>query len=693
MPSNLRSVLSAITCLLFMSVGTITSFAQTFTGSPGLVPPDGTPALLPVDVQGLPNVMNKDFGLLRLCINATHTWMEDLNIVLVAPDGQKIQIVTSVGYDQDGFANTCFDPKSSTSIGMGSYPFTGSFLPMGTMQNFNNGKNPNGTWYLKVSDNYPGADDGEITSWSIEFGPDAVGPIIFSGSKLPLVCFETEGKTIVSDPQVLVKMKIISDSTGALNYPNGLPNVYNGFTNIRIRGQSSQSFPKKSYGIETADEVGNDTSFTILGMPSESDWVLNASFSDKTLLRNVLAHDLFNKMGHYSSRKRFVEVFIDEEYQGTYILLEKIKRDKNRVNVKKLKSTDVSGKNVTGGYILKVDKGDDGGWTSTRESVKPNTHCYYQYVYPKLSDIQPEQQTYIQAFIDSLEEALYSPDFRNSAGKHYTDYLDLSSFIDNFIMNELSRNIDGYRLSTYFHKAHIQDGNKLKAGPMWDFDLSFRNSDFCNGALIEGWSFAEECDFDYFPPPMFMFNMMNDSIFWKEVRCRWNDLRDGLLTSDSLNYTIDTWVTELNGAVDRNFERWPILGNYVWPNPWPIAQNYPEEIEQLKTWIAGRLLWMDENLPYKDEYCGTTSTISISQASVQLTPSPATNNLTIRFGDIRFANRPEMKIINTYGQVVKNIYFDKEKQMTIDISGLVAGFYSIILNDEAKTVKSFLKIN
>ena len=127
MPSNLRSVLSAITCLLFMSVGTITSFAQTFTGSPGLVPPDGTPALLPVDVQGLPNVMNKDFGLLRLCINATHTWMEDLNIVLVAPDGQKIQIVTSVGYDQDGFANTCFDPKSSTSIGMGSYPFTGSF--------------------------------------------------------------------------------------------------------------------------------------------------------------------------------------------------------------------------------------------------------------------------------------------------------------------------------------------------------------------------------------------------------------------------------------------------------------------------------------------------------------------------------------------------------------------------------------
>lgn len=679
--------------LALIICGANLSIAQKFTGNPGIVPPDGTPALLEVNVQGITPMLDKDFGLLNLCINATHSWMEDLQIELIAPDGQNITIVSATGYDQDGFVNTCFDPKATTSISSGSYPYTGSYTPMGQMQNLNNGKDPNGTWYLRVRDNYPWSDEGEILSWSIEFGPDAAEPVVFPGSKLPLVCFETQGKTIVSDPQVLIRMKIINDSTGALNYPSDVPNVYDGYTNVRIRGQSSQMFPKKSFGVETCDEFGADSSFALLGMPAESDWVLNASYSDKTFVRNVLPHDLFVKMGYYSSRTRFVEVFIDQEYHGMYIMLEKIKRDKNRVDVRKLKETDIASKAVTGGYILKVDKGNDGGWHSTRESVIPNTFCYYQYVYPKQEDIQMAQTEYIKSFVDSLEEALYSPDFKNSAGKHYSEYLDVASFVDNFIINELSRNIDGYRLSTYFHKEHINDGNKLKAGPLWDFDLSFRNSDFCNGAYTEGWSFAEQCDFSYFPPPMFLFKMMNDSTFWKEVRCRWEELRTGALNADSMYNSIDNWVLQVNGAVDRNFEKWPILGKYVWPNPGPIAQDYPEEIDQLKNWISGRLLWMDENLPYKDVKCdSTTATQHIRESEITLFPSPASDFVNIRISGSHFNSITGVSIVNTYGQIVRTMKMPGENEFRVDVSDLPNGFYTVVFEGGNRRVKSFLKV-
>lgn len=184
--------------------------------------------------------------------------------------------------------------------------------------------------------------------------------VTLTSSKLPIIIIDTNGQTIPDEPKITASMKIIDKGNGERNYVNDPANVYNGKIGIEIRGHSSQMFPKKQYGIELRDDAGNDISVSILGMPSESDFVLNASYTDKSLLRNVIAYKLGNDLGRYASRTKFCEVIINNQYMGIYILQEKVKRDKNRVNIKKIATADTTGDAVTGGYILKIDRIDPG---------------------------------------------------------------------------------------------------------------------------------------------------------------------------------------------------------------------------------------------------------------------------------------------------------------------------------------------
>jgi hypothetical protein len=158
---------------------------------------------------------------------------------------------------------------------------------------------------------------------------------------------------------------------------------------------------------------------------------------------------------------------------GIYQLIEKIKRDKNRVDIAKLKNTDTTGDALSGGYIFKKDKfsGSGGaGWTSSR-------NYFYQYEYPDQDDITSQQKEYIRAFVDSFELALYSPHFADpTAG--YRAFADETSFLDFLIMAELTKNVDAYNYSTFFYKDKASNGGKLKIGPVWDFDVAFGGSYF-----------------------------------------------------------------------------------------------------------------------------------------------------------------------------------------------------------------------
>ena len=418
-------------------------------------------------------------------------------------------------------------------------------------------------------------------------------PLIFTTSNLPIVVINTNGQTIVDDPRIVCDMGIIDNGFGNINSVNDAFNDYNGKISIEYRGSSSQSFPKKPYALETQDSVGNNNNVSLLGMPVENDWILYAPYSDKSLMRNFLTFDLGRKMGSYSPRTVYCELIINGDYKGIYILMEKIKRDNDRVDIAKLDSNDVAGDSLTGGYIIKVDKYTGTGgldWLSDFPNIGGN-NLYIQYHYPQASALQPQQMDYIEHFMDSFEYALAGPNFTDSL-IGYSKYIDVNSFVDLYIINELSKNIDGYRLSTYMYKDRDDNGGKLTMGPFWDYNLAFGNADYCDGGITSGWEVNTGCGDNN---PFWFERLLDDTIYQNKLKCRWEYLRDRSFHQDSLFNFIDSMALYLNDSQQRNFQQWPTLGTYVWPNYY-VGSTYQDELNFFKTWIGDRLVWIDNNI-------------------------------------------------------------------------------------------------
>ncbi len=420
----------------------------------------------------------------------------------------------------------------------------------------------------------------------------------FTSSYLPIIVINTEGKKIVDEPKVVVHMGIIDNGEGNINHLSDPFNAYNGRIAIEIRGHSSQQFEKKQYGFETCDSLGNDINVSLLGLPKESDWILNASYSDKSLLRNVLAFKLFNDMGRYSSRTKFCELIINNEYQGIYILQEKIKRDKNRVNITKLEPNDTEGDALTGGYIIKIDKVDYGDKT-WRSPYPPFPGAYqwidYIYCYPDADEINPLQANYIREYITNFEKVMNVLNY-NDPFHGYMNYIDIDSYVDVFLISELSKNVDAYRLSTYFYKDR---NKKLCAGPLWDFDLSFGLADYYEGYAAEGWQYKVPLGNDYWQNPFWVSKLYDDPIFKNKFAKRWNDLKNNILSYDYINKLIDDYVAIISKSLERNFTKWNQCFDgktYIWPNK-NYFKSYDEEISYLNNWIKQRLNWLNKNIP------------------------------------------------------------------------------------------------
>jgi hypothetical protein len=177
---------------------------------------------------------------------------------------------------------------------------------------------------------------------------------------------------------------------------------------------------------------------------------------------------LARAMGQYASRTRFVELLINESYRGVYVIMEKIKRDEARVDVAKLKETDIAGTEVTGGYIFKVDRGEPAWYSTFNKWNNDSQQLPFVLVYPKLEDIQPQQLDYIQMNVDSFERALMSPTFYYG-GQRYDEYIDMNSFAEHFLLSELGKNVDAYRLSSYLHKKKDSDDGKIQSSSLGKF--------------------------------------------------------------------------------------------------------------------------------------------------------------------------------------------------------------------------------
>lgn len=416
---------------------------------------------------------------------------------------------------------------------------------------------------------------------------------------------------------------------------------YSGRTGLNIRGQSSSALPKKPYKLETWDEDNNDLSVPLLGFPSESDWIFNNPYTDRTFMRTLLAMEFSNAMGYYSPRTQFVEVFVNEDggqiggpnssdYRGVYVLMESIKRDDNRVDVEKLSASDNSQPDITGGYIIRHDKDREGDTFNTWAGR-------WFYVEPSYTEITSQQKAYIQSYIEEFESVLTSSSFSDPVNG-YEKYIDVDSFIVNDFVSEITKEVDTYIYSTFVTKDR---NGKLIMGPQWDFNLSMGNNNYTGFNLptkhhTTDWN--RESD-STMPEYRWHKRLLEDPEYLRRYADKWFHFRETVLSDAAIDASIDTKLALIDqGAAGRNFSRWDILnsdagffwvspssnfyygGNSLLPYPWN-THTYSMQVQWLKNWLTGngtpynamdalnyapqysdRLGWIDENIQTRTGY-------------------------------------------------------------------------------------------
>ena len=425
---------------------------------------------------------------------------------------------------------------------------------------------------------------------------------------LPALCIEIGDKEILSRIRVPVSIGLLDDQTRASSK-----------SEVSIRGSSSATHPKKPYRLELQDDSGDDLKVSLLGMPKESDWILFPAYTDKTMLRDVMAYELWRQMGHWAPRTRYVELYFDRrpkgeegqrehltvgsegskdseedhppshaggyevgtnEYHGVYILMENIKRGKERLNIAKLSRGDNAEPKITGGYIFKRDRTNSPGDRMFRTSKKME----FIWEEPKGRDVTPEQERYLTNYINDFEAALFGERFSDPENG-YRKYIDIDSFVDYHWMQELGKNADAYWISEFYHKDR---GGKLRMGPLWDMDMCFGNTWYNEGYKTDEWRWVRAA------PPHYRWykRLFDDPDFVQRYIDRWSELRTNVLSTSNVLALVDRYAVELMGAQKRNYERWPTLGKKLYPT-WFVGQTYEEEVNWLKEWLKGRLEWID----------------------------------------------------------------------------------------------------
>ena len=415
----------------------------------------------------------------------------------------------------------------------------------------------------------------------------------FTDSNLPIVIINTDNNaTIPDEPKVLGDMKIIWHQDGSRNYVSDQNNPeylnYDGRIGIETRGSSSQMLPKKPYGLETlkADNVTNNN-VSILGMPKENDWILNALAFDQTGMRDVISYELSEKLGQYTPRRVYCEVIINGDYKGLYVFMEKIKVDDNRVNIQKLENTYNSYPEVTGGYIVQTDRAEYGtpaAWTMQGYGggFWGGSTASFIHHYPKYEDITTAQNNYIKnVFLDLADKAgSHNIDIENGI----PSVIDISTFVDFMIIGEFSSNVDVYQYSTFFHKDRR---GKLRAGPIWDYNLTYGHDEFGNRSLYYVWQFDNTDN----NGPKFWKDLFDTDMFRCYLAKRWFEVTaPGMpfnydVICDRLD-EIDGWITE---GVERDNQRWHKM------------QQHTSEVQAMKNWIQQRINWLNDNIgSYED---------------------------------------------------------------------------------------------
>ena len=397
---------------------------------------------------------------------------------------------------------------------------------------------------------------------------------------------------------------------------------FQGRAGTHVRGDSSGGFAQKSYAWETWDNDNNDKDVSILGMPADSDWALHGPYTDKTFFRNFITfekmRELHGNEDGYAMRSKLVEVIYNQDpgqavsysdYRGVYVLMERIKRGNNRIDIAKLNNLVTDPALISGGYIFRRDRTSSDGNTPLPVGMHSHT--------PNI--LNSAQTTWLSNHITAFNNALNGANFADPV-TGYAPYIDVNSFIESWWFFEIMKQIDGYRLSTYFYKDR---GGKIVAAPLWDFNLSLGNANYLAGDQYAGWYWNQ-----------------TDTYWWARLRQdpnyeirnwdRYWEMRRSIFATPSILAYIDQLKAQaVNGsatpvtnnmslpagqpstnenAAMRQYRKYQVLGAYLWPNaggdpagaatltprPWQVNTTFQSEVDWMKTWLSQRLNWIDD---------------------------------------------------------------------------------------------------
>jgi len=469
-----------------------------------------------------------------------------------------------------------------------------------------------------------------------------VVPLFAQTYDLPIIFIDTKQKCL--DNKLTEKipgtMKVLDGATNNVA-DSAKGTFYN--IGIKVRGQSSAMFPKPGYSLEVRDSTGEGINVSMFGLPPSDDWVLHGPYVDKSMLRNALAYWLFRQAGRYAPRTKHFDLYINGVYRGVYVMVEKIKRGKYRVNVSKLKETDIAGDSLTGGYLWAFDKvgtNTGGGGSNNQGGIEAegfNTSDGLNVIlhYPKKANIQKQQEEYLKKYLNDLEAL-----FKNGKnGDGFEKYVDLGSAVDYVLHQEITNNGDSYWCSFFLHKPKdkTKDGvfteGKVTLGPPWDFNLAMSNGGMMgygggNSWQIEsssksgnggGWGMGGGGSLI---APKWLTGLWKRSDYQSELKKRWAELRSGVWHTKVMDAYLDSMKTYLKSAADRNFKRWPNLGKNSGQgdsDPEPMkycsgsgssgmnfgmggnnADTWDGEVEHLRKKMKERMQWMDQKLGFTE---------------------------------------------------------------------------------------------
>lgn len=428
-------------------------------------------------------------------------------------------------------------------------------------------------------------------------------------SKLPVVIIDSHGENVPHHVEKKISLCTCSNALDPIQ-------EYQGIAMAKGRGTSSANFTKKSFQLNLISEKNQSKSenFPFLGMPKESDFILSGPEIDKTIgIRNWLTYNLAIAAGHYASQTVYTEVFLVEDgaplsmkhYNGLYIGVEKVKRDKSRVDIQKLKAPDLSG-----GYIFLYDNDNINQGDVTFGPLKGWEHPFI------LKDPKqfPDNGAWLLQYLSDFETALFAEDWLQRTGNaSYRSYIDMPAVHDFFLLVELTKSPDGYRGSTFMYK---DVGKPLVPGPVWDYDESYGQ---CCGYPLDGWQRGGQSGpgtsgGSAISPEGWRFNicadpgrciveprdgtavwyrrMWDDPQYHKDVASRWAELRRGAWSDTMLRGMIDGLVVKIQDAAKRNYEKYyDVL--VTAPGGKDGLAVWQGEVESMKEWLGKHVLWMD----------------------------------------------------------------------------------------------------